>query len=97
MMSLHCLALLFVTLLGVAVLTAPDNSAAAPVNILPPMYGAAYMKECQRTSDACHDSRSRELCGECVHRCRAAVARSAMGKHGNFLAEECRTTSTSVW
>jgi len=89
MMSLLRLTLLFVTLLGMALLTAPDTSSATPAYILPPMYGAAYIKECQRTSDACFFFR--ELCRECVRGCSEAAAHSALGKHGNFLAEECRT------
>jgi len=96
MMSLLRLTLLFVTLLGMALLTAPNNSAATPVNLYGPVYGGAHIEECEKTSAACR--RSRELCLECVRSCEKAATASAMGKSGYYFAGWCRTRiGRGVW
>jgi len=89
MMSLLRLALLFATLLGMALLTAPDHSAATPVTLDGPLDGEAHIAACEETSLTCE--RRRDLCRECVHSCWAAAAHSSKGKHAYFLAELCRT------
>jgi len=86
-MSLLRLALLFATLLGMALLTAPDDSAATPVTIDGPLDGEAHIMVCEENYVAC--IRRRDLCRECVHSCRAA--HSSMGKYDRFLADFCRT------
>jgi len=89
MMSFLRVTLLFTTLLCMALLTAPDNSAAAPINPHGLTYGEVYLRDCIKTSDACFTSR--KLCSECVRNCREAAAYSTIGKDGNFFAEYCRS------
>jgi len=96
MMSLLRVTLLFATLLGMALLAAPDNSAATPVNLYGPAYGAAHIVACEKTSAACR--RSRKLCHECVSSCKEAATTSAMGKSGRYFAEWCgKRIGEGVW
>jgi len=95
MMCLLRLTLLFATLLGMALLTAPDATAATPVDMYGPVYGEAHVAVCDKTYEACYNRRER--CHECVRSCRAAY--STIGKPARNFAERCRTRirSSGVW
>jgi len=84
MIDLLRLTLLFTALLVMALLSAPNNSAAAPLNV----DGVAYMWQCEKTIVA--SRRHRERCDECVRSCRDSVAYSAIGQASYQFSERCR-------
>jgi len=55
MRSFLRLTLLFATLLGMALLTAPDATAATPVDMYGPVFDEAHIVACDKTYAACND------------------------------------------
>jgi len=79
------LTLFFATVLGMALVTVPDNSAAAPIKT----YDAEHFWRCEMTLPACFGRR--EMCNECVRSCPKAAAGSPSAQSGLYFAQMCRS------